>query len=73
MGIGANKAALRAYCEAYHNPTEDCFASAVERLYAKNAQINMVHPFNEVAGADGYRTQFLGPLLSAFTHLRRSD
>lgn len=73
MSTGANKAALRAYCEAYRNPAEDGFAQAVERFYAPDAQINIVHPFNEVAGAAGYLKQLVGPLLAAFTHLRRSD
>jgi len=73
LSINANKAALKAYCEAYRAPSDDAIARAVKQFFAPNAQINVVHPFNEVIGESGYQTDFLRPLLSAFKHLRRSD
>lgn len=73
MSTGLNKAALRGYCEAYRTCSGDGFAGAVERFYAPDAQINMVHPFNELVGFSGYQETFLRPLLASFRHLRRGD
>lgn len=73
MGASANKQALREYVEAFRQSSEKTQVDAVRRFYAANATINVVHPFNEIAGADAYLVDFLVPLRSAFTHLRRSD
>ena len=73
MANQENKAAFRAYCQKYRTPASDGFAGAVEQFYASDAQINIVHPFNEVAGAGGYLESFVTPLLTAFDRLRRSD
>lgn len=41
-------------------------------FFAPDAQINVVHPFNEMS-PDSYAHEFLGALRAAFEHLRRSD
>ncbi len=71
--MSRNKAALKAYVEAYRYPSSDGFGNAVSRFYAEDAQVNIVHPFNEVAGAEGYQTKFLAALHESFEHLRRFD
>ena len=73
MTTQANKARFRSYCEAYRSPSPDGFAQAIADFFATDAQINVVHPINDVAGPDGYQTDVLQPLLQAFKHLRRSD
>jgi len=73
LSISANKAALRAYCEAYRTGSDDGFAKAVERFFKSDAQINVVHPFNDLVGSASYQESFLCPLLTSFKHLRRSD
>ena len=71
--VSANKAALKAYTEAYRYPASDGFAGAVSAFYAADAAINVVHPFNEIAGASAYVEGFLTPLHAAFENLCRTD
>jgi len=66
-------ASLRAYCEAYRTGQDGVSAGAVASFFAEDAKINVVHPFNELAGATEYLETFLGPLQTAFEHLRRSE
>jgi hypothetical protein len=73
LPTNANKAALRSYCEHWHQPSKDVFATAVRQFYSPDACINIVHPFNEISGASSYIDQFIDPLLSSFSRLRRSD
>jgi SnoaL-like domain len=68
-----SKAALRKYSEAYRYPAQDGFRGAVDGFFAPDAQINVVHPFNELAGPDGYFDGFLSALLGAFEGLCRTD
>jgi hypothetical protein len=68
-----NKAALRNYSEACRQTTQGAIADAAKIFYAPNARINIVHPFNEVAGPAGYIEQFLDSLTVAFSRIRRSD
>ena len=71
--IAPNKAALKAYGDAYRQPHTDAHVTAVHRFYAPEATINAVHPFNEIKGAAAYAEQFLVPLTRAFEDLSRSD
>ena len=73
MSLGANKETFRNYVEAYRHPREDGFAGAVREFFAPDAAINVVHPFNEIAGAEGYVSDFLTSLQDSFDHLYRSD
>ena len=68
-----NKSNLRAYCAAYRHPSHDGFAQAANSFFAKEAAINIVHPFNEIAGPDGYIETFLASLHTAFDNLFRTD
>ncbi len=68
-----NKRVLRRYCEAYRHPDTEQFATAVHAFFAEDAKINVVHPFNEVAGPSAYEAAFLGPLSASFENLYRFD
>jgi hypothetical protein len=71
--VHPNKAALKRYCDAYGYPSADGYADAVNTFYAENADINVVHPFNKVAGAGAYIHRVLGSLQDAFENLCRTD
>jgi len=73
MSLGPNKETFRTYCEAYRHPFADGFASAVQDFYAPDAQINVVHPFNELTGPKAYINDFLSTLHSSFENLYRTD
>ena len=73
MSIVENKSALRAYVEACRAPGLKAFEEAAGTFFEPDAAINLVHPFNDLAGVSAYVTAFLKPLHQAFSHLRRSD
>lgn len=73
MTTASNKAALRQYCDGFHRTDPDGFSSTVDRFFQGDANINVVHPFNEMAGPADYIHRFLGPLGKSFKHLRRSE
>jgi hypothetical protein len=73
LSISVNKVALREYCASYHGTSAVDPAGAVDRFFAPDAQINIVHPYNEVAGAAGYKEIFFSSLRASFDCLRRSD
>lgn len=60
-----------AYTEAMRHPGD--FAPAVQAFFAANANINVVHPFNECQGAAAYCTNVLAPLKASFEGLYRRD
>lgn len=72
MQLGQEKSALRAFCEAQTTPWEDSLERASSAFFAEDAQINIVHPINEVVGAQGYISHLIRPLQQAFSLLRRS-
>ncbi|MDC0739287.1 hypothetical protein N6L24_13445 [Cognatishimia sp. SS12] len=59
------------YADAFRHPGD--FSDAVAGFFAADAQINVVHPFNELKGADTYHARFIAPLQKAFTGLYRRD
>jgi len=60
------------YAEALSHPND--FSSAIAAFFATDANINVVHPFNELQGADTYLNKFLRPLQKSFDGLyRRND
>ena len=69
----ANKAAFRSYLGAFAHPNETASKQAVRDFFASDATINIVHPFNELRGPDGYLEQFLDTLLVSFNGLYRRD
>ncbi len=68
-----NKSVLRRYCDAYRHPDRHRFARAARDFFAEDARINVVHPFNDIAGADAYIGRFLDPLQDSFDNLYRTD
>ncbi|MDA7426849.1 nuclear transport factor 2 family protein [Primorskyibacter aestuariivivens] len=70
--MDANKAALRAYTESLRYPGAGSDRAA-EAFFAPDARINMVHPFNELAGSGAFTQRFLTPLAASFDSLTRTD
>ena len=68
-----NKALLQQYCNAYRVADFSVMAAAVQKFYASNADIKIVHPFNEKIGGTSYINEFLEPLTHSFENLRRSE
>ncbi|MEM9578152.1 MAG: hypothetical protein AAF999_14205 [Pseudomonadota bacterium] len=63
------KSAYFAYSDALQHPGD--FATAARRFFSSDANINIVHPFNETEGAEGYVNRFLSPLQEAFDGVHR--
>jgi len=59
------------YSAAQRHPGD--FAKATVQFFADNADINVVHPFNETGNGAGYYAAVLAPLQSAFEGLYRRD
>ena len=70
--IARNKQALRSYIEKQHRSGGD-LREAINGIFDRDAQINVVHPYNELTGPAEYIDRFLQPLEAAFEHLRRTD
>ena len=70
--IVRNKQALRPYIEKQHRSGGD-LREAINGIFDREAQINVVHPYNELTGPAEYIDRFLQPLEAAFEHLRRTD
>lgn len=68
----ANKQRYKSYLDAFAHPDAKRFSAAVTDLFANNAQINVVHPFNEMT-VDAYANNFLSSLMHAFGGLYRRD
>ncbi len=68
-----NRDALRAFISAQSVPDPVATRAAASAFFAKDASINVVHPFNEVEGADGYCDVILGSIANAFRGLHRRD
>ncbi|MDD9908995.1 MAG: hypothetical protein OXR62_04810 [Ahrensia sp.] len=69
----ANRSAYRRFLEALAHPAEDGFANGANALFAPDARINLVHPFNEIDGPSDYVERFLKPLNESFAGLYRRD
>lgn len=67
-----NKKIHKNYLDAFMHPDADKFSAVVSEYFAENAEINVVHPFNEMS-VGSYIEEFLNPLLSAFDGLFRRD
>lgn len=59
------------YADALRHPGD--FSAAVSAFFADDANINVVHPFNQLAGAETYLARFVDPLRQAFEGLYRRD
>jgi hypothetical protein len=70
--MARNKQALRSNIEKQHRSGGD-LREAINGIFDRDAQINVVHPYNELTGPAEYIDRFLQPLEAAFEHLRRTD
>ncbi|WP_171181462.1 hypothetical protein [Ruegeria sp. HKCCD8929] len=59
------------YADALRHPGD--FSAAASEFFAADANINVVHPFNELAGADAYIAKLLASLQQSFEGLYRRD
>ena len=59
------------YAEALRHSGD--FSSNVTDFFTEDANINVVHPFNQVMGSNAYFEEFLLPLQRSFTGLYRRD
>ena len=59
------------YAEQLKHPTN--FAAAIQSFFHQDANINVVHPFNQLNGSKAYLEQFLLPLQDSFSGLYRRD
>ena len=70
--MARNKQALRSYIERQRRFGGD-LREAINGIFDRDAQINVVHPYNELTGPAEYIDRFLQPLEAAFEHLCRTD
>ena len=70
MSINDRKLYLT-YAKALSHPGD--FSSNIASFYSEDADINVVHPFNQLKGADVYLNEFLLPLQYSFEGLYRRD
>ena len=59
------------YAEALKHPGE--FSSKTTDFFAEDANINVVHPFNQLTGSSAYLKEFLFPLQDSGKGLYRLD
>ena len=59
------------YAEALKHPSD--FSSKVTDFLTEDANINIVHPFNQLTGSNAYLEEFLFPLQDSFKGLYRRD
>lgn len=64
-----DKQAVHAFARAQSTPGD--WHAATQQLFATDAEIHVVHPFNTVGGVDGYETAFIAPLKAAFEGLHK--
>ena len=59
------------YAAAFRHPGD--LSSNIASFFSEDADINVVHPFNQLKGADKYFNEFLLPLQHSFEGLYRRD
>lgn len=64
-----NKSKLAALHDAFRHPSDAAMDVAVERFFAPDAAVNVVHPINDLVGAKGLLDGFLRPMREAFEGL----
>ena len=66
-----NRSLYLRYAESLRHP--DNFSTAISEFFAPEANINVVHPFNSLAGAQAYISSLIIPLQRSFKGLYRRD
>ncbi len=69
----ANRDSLRTFLQTYAKADLGRQVGGIMEFYAPDAAINVVHPFNEIAGAEPYARILHGALTHAFEDLSRTD
>ena len=72
MNHAKNKAIIHKMSRAFAHPGNQQDA-AILATFAPDADINVVHPFNKLAGGQAFCTDFLSGLRAAFAGLHRRD
>jgi predicted ester cyclase len=73
MDKGVTAKAALAPLAALSDATPDTAAAAMRGVFASDAVIRLAHPFNEMAGVDGFLDSALLPLCAAMPDLERRD
>lgn len=68
---GPDRTRFLAFIAAQRHPRD--FRAAFDAFFAPGAQVNVVHPMNEVGDGAGYHAAFMAPLQAAFEGLYRRD
>jgi len=68
-----NKTSLHQYCRAYHTADVNKMENAAQTFFSTDAEVNIVHPFNEMIGATNFTEKFIRPLSNSFEKLCRSE
>ena len=66
-----NRSLYLKYAAAFSYPVD--LSSDIAIFFGEDAHINVVHPFNQLKGADSYLNEFLLPLQQSFEGLYRRD
>lgn len=73
MKLKSNKQAYKAYLESFAHPSVHKLSTSINHFFDNAANINVVHPFNEIIGGDNYLSVFIESLLHSFSGLYRRD
>ena len=66
-----NRSLYLRYADALRHSND--FSEAISEFFAPEANINVVHPFNSLMGANAYFSSLVTPLQQSFKELYRRD
>ena len=66
-----NRSLYLRYADALRHPND--FSKATSEFFAPESNINVVHPFNSLTGANAYISSLVIPLQHSFKGLYRRD
>lgn len=66
-----NRSLYLRYADTLRHPND--FSKAICEFFAPEANINIVHPFNSLTGANAYISSFVIPFQHSFKGLYRRD
>ncbi len=69
----SNKKLQAGFSESQRHPGQAGWVRGAQDFFAEGATINVVHPFNDLIGPEGYLTHFINILAKAFDGLHRRD
>lgn len=71
--LQGNKTLYKRYCDAFGLSGHNQIHEVITGFFSPDANINVVHPFNDISGGDNYYEKFIRPLSRSFTGLHRQD